>query len=160
MPERERFHDGGRGAIRRWWGWSCSPTSATPGLEGAACSNPATNTMFLDEAWSFPWAMFPNAPEPSLRIPGLAPNGTEIISEIFTPRTPDFKGVQTYAETITAFFRPKRTARYAFRLWSNDEYFGRLYFNPNGREPSGAVEACAARFTRFKDRIHRYGLVR
>ena len=152
MPAREAFFSGARGAIRRWWGWACDSASTTQGAEGAACFNPATGALFLDEAWAFPNAMWPNAPEPSLRMPDLAPNGTETISEVFTPRTP-FKGMQTYAETITAYFRPKRTARYAFRLWANGEHFGRVFFNPTGTEAVGAVEACAARFTRYRDSV-------
>ena len=150
LPFRESLHAGGRGAIRRWWGWAPDAcTNTTLGELDGRCK------AYLDAAWDFRTTvevMFPGAPAPSLRISDLVPNGTEVISEIFTPRTP-FKGLQTYAETITAFFRPKRTARYAFRLWSNDEYFGRLYFNAAGTSAEGAVEIAAARHTRFRDRI-------
>ena len=137
-------HQGGRGALRKWWGWST-----------CAFNKSARTTQPLDDAWSFPWAMWPGAEEPSLKNASLAPNGTEVISEIFTPRgiylTGDMKGLACYAETITAYFRPKRTAAYQFKLWSDDEYFGRMYFNPQGDDPTGAVEVAASRGTRFAD---------
>ena len=43
------------------------------------------------------------------------------------------------------------SAKYAFKLWSDDEYFGRLFFNPNGPDPLGAADVAAARWTRFAD---------
>lgn len=137
----ETFEPGGRGALRQWWGWA----------EGES-TNPATNALYLDEAWLFPWAADLGAGVPTLLNASLPPNGTEMISEIATERTP-FKGVYaTYAEVITTFFRPKRSARYAFKLWSDDNLHARLYFNALGQQASGAVEIAASRSTRFADR--------
>ena len=141
VPAVETLHPGGRGALRRWWGWTQEH-----------CVNPATGAMRLDEAWNFPWAMWPGQSEPQLLDPLLLPNGTEVISSISTPRTPEFKGLQCYAETISAYFRPKRTARYQFKLWSNDNKFARLYFNPQGSQPAGAIEVAASRSTKKADR--------
>ena len=132
-------HAGGRGARREWWGWTKCPRDASTGRHA------------LDEAWAFPWATDLNAAPPSLLNTALAPNGTEVISEVLTPSVPSFKGLQCYAETITAFFRPKRTARYRFKLWSNDEKFARLYFNPRGTDPNGAISVASARHTRFRE---------
>ena len=139
--EPEVYSPGGRGALRRWWGWS----------EGES-RNPLTGALYLDEAWTFPWASEPGVSAPSLLNVSLPPNGTEIITEVSTGRTP-FKGVYaTYAETITALFRPKRTGRYAFKLWSDDSYHARLFLNPTGPQPEGAIEVAASRSTRFADR--------
>ena len=55
--------------------------------------NPATGAKRVDEAWSFPWAMWPGAGEPRLLDAALPPNGTELIPLVATPRTPDFKGL-------------------------------------------------------------------
>ena len=110
---------GGRGALRKWWGW-------------AQCEQNSSWTQYLDDAWSFPQAPHAGRPEPVLRNASLVPNVTEVISDIHTPRAPHFNNLACYAETITAYFRPKRTARYQFKLWGDDEYWSRLYFNPNG----------------------------
>ena len=137
----ETLHAGGRGALRKWWGWA-----------DGKCLNPGTGATFLEEAWSFPWADQPGQTEPRLLNASLPPNGTEPMTEIATPRTPEFKGLQCYAEVISTYFRPKRTARYAFKLWNSDHLWARLYFNPLGPEPAGAVDAAASRSTRFRDR--------
>lgn len=107
FEEYKVLHTGGRGALRKWWGWD-------------ECTNPDTGKLHIDEAWSFPSAPRPNQPEPKLLNASLPPSGVEVITEIHTPKTPLFKGFQCYAETITAYFRPKRSARYAFKLWSNE----------------------------------------
>jgi hypothetical protein len=48
---------------------------------------------------------------PRLLDEALAPNGSEIVSEIWTPPGP-FREAACYAETLTAYFKPKVSARY------------------------------------------------
>ena len=141
VSDPEAYSPGGRGAVRKVWGWA----------EGAGV-NPATGVPFLDEAWKFGWAADPGQAVPYLLNESLPPNATEVITELRTERTPLHGRYATYAETITAYFRPKRTARYAFKLWSDDDKHTRLFFNPDGVEPAGALDAAAVRATRFADR--------
>ena len=141
VAAKETFRPGGRGAVRRVWGWA----------EGHGV-NPVTGATYLDELWRFSWAQNVGTDENALLNASIAPNLTEVVSEISTGRTPLHGRFATFAETITAYFRPKRTARYAFKLWSDDQKHARLHFNPSGTKPEGAIDAAAARATRFGDR--------
>ena len=130
----EKAHAGGRGALRKVWGWTAAECAASS---------------VLDAAWEFPWAELASAPAPRLKNASLPPNISEVIREISTPRSPELHDLQCYAETITTFFRPKRTAKYAFKLWSHDNYFARLFFNPAGVDPAGAIDVASTREARF-----------
>ena len=134
---------GGRGALREWWGW---------GAGKGQCIN-AQGKQYLKEVWDIPWAVTPGTAEPSLRV-DVPANGSEIITELWTPPTP-FKGMNCYMETITAYFRPKFSATFAFKLYSHDYNFARMFFNPEGTAADGAVEAASARDTRWPSPAHR-----
>ena len=145
MKVDPKLHPGGRGATRDIWGWG----------QKEQCLNPTTGSRYLDEAFHMPWAGNPGTPEPSLRIDGLQPNTTEIASEIWTPSTP-FRGMNCFMQTFTAYFSPKVNATYEFKLWAHEaDRWSRIFFNPYGIDPDGAIEIAAARDTRWPDPITR-----
>ena len=134
------YKPGGRGLLREWWAW-----------EDEGCVNPDTEKLRLDEAWSFPFAASLNSADPST---SEAPHGSSIIQQMISPApfTVDGSEKACYAERVTGYFRAKVDGDYQFKLWTYTMRYGRLYFNPDGTDPSKAVEVAASRATQYPNR--------